>query len=199
MKWRLLTASVLTLMLGLLVMAPTVLAATSGNRAWETFDKAHWVKGAGNPGFGLLTVSNSTYPDGGIVLKHSFVPHNPATITALSFDFNPNQTGGSGGSPRMVVEFSDGGNGQLRPLTWVANTWTHLDGMTGNNWDNAGGTCGFLYSVTWSAIMACHPGATVTLIFVVNDSGWLYPTTGEQVYLDNIRVNNLIAMGPPNK
>lgn len=198
MKWRMLAVTMLTLVIALLAMTPTAFASSSGNRAWESFDKAHWVKGAGNPGFGLVTTSNSTYLDGGIQLKYSFTPTNPITITNLSFDFNANQTGGSGGSPRMVVIFSDGGNADLRPLTWTANTWTHLDGMTGNNWDNNGGTCGFVYATTWTGVLACHSGATVSVIFVVNDSGWLYPTTGEQVTLDNVTVNNLIATGPVN-
>lgn len=183
-------------LLGLLM--PQSAFAYATNRAWSTFGKAHWVKGAGNPGYGLVTVSNSTYPYGGIQLKKSFTPTNPNKITALSFDFNPNQTGGSGGSPRMVIQFSDGGDGELRPLNWTANTWTHLDGMTGNNWDNNGGTCGFVYATTWAGVLACHPGTTITSIYVVNDSGWLYATTGEQVILDNITVNKVIATGPPD-
>ena len=98
----------------------------------------------------------------------------------------------------MVVQFSDGGDAELRPLTWTANSWTHLDGMIGNNWDNNGGSGGFVYGTSWSQILVYHPGATITGIFVVNDSGWLYPSTGEQVTLDNIRVNTLIATGPGN-
>jgi len=30
----------------------------------------------------------------------------------------------------------------------------------------------------------------------VNDSGWLYPSTGETVVLDNITVNDSVAAGP---
>lgn len=193
------TASVLALVIGLLVIATPVFAKESGNNAWSPFSKAHWVKGVGNPGFGLVTTSVktiSTITYGGIQLKKSFTPKNPSSITALSFDFNPNQTGPSGGSPRMVVQFSDGGDGELRPLAWAANTWTHLDGMTGNNWDNNGGSCGFVYATTWTTVMACHAGETITSIFVVNDSGWEYPSTGEQVILDNITVNKMIATGP---
>jgi hypothetical protein len=196
MKRRMFIATVLAFVIGLLAMTPAAFATSSGNGAWAPFGKAHWVKGAGNPGSGLVTTSNSTYPFGGINLKKSFTPTNPNAVTKLSFDFNPNQTGGSGGSPRMVVQFNDGGNGDLRPLNWTANTWTHLDGMTGNNWDNNGGSCGFLYATTWTGVLACHSGATITGIFVVNDSGWLYPTTGEQVTLDNVTVNTLIATGP---
>jgi hypothetical protein len=199
MNRRIFTATMLALMIGLLVMVPAVFAKESGNNAWSPFSKAHWVKGVGNPGYGLVTTSvstSSTTTYGGIQLKKSFTPKNPSSITALSFDFKPNQTGNSGGSPRMVVQFSDGGDGELRPVAWVANTWTHLDGMTGANWDNNGGSCGFVYATTWTAVMTCHAGATITSIFVVNDSGWLYPSTGEQVILDNITVNKLTATGP---
>ena len=199
MKRRIFTATVLALIIGLLVMVAPVFATGSTNRAWDPFSKAHWVKGVGNPGYGLVTTSvqtTTTVTFGGIQLKKSFTPKNPSSITALSFDFNPNQTGSSGGSPRMVVQFSDGGSGDLRPLTWAANTWTHLDGMTGTNWDNNGGTCGFVYETTWTTVMGCHTGATITSIFVVNDSGWLYPSTGEKVILDNITVNKIIATGP---
>ncbi len=72
-------------------------------------------------------------------------PSDPASITALSFDFMADQTGAGGGSPRLVVVFSDGGNAALRPLAWTANTWTTEDGMTSSDWDNNTGGCGFLY------------------------------------------------------
>jgi hypothetical protein len=200
MKFRIFVATVVAIMLGLVAVSTMALAAPPDNAAWAPFANADWVNGAGHPGFGLVTSSqsggNNTY--GGIRLKSSAVPTDPNSISALSFDFNANQTGASGGSPRMVVQFSDGGNGQLRPLSWTANTWTHLDGLTGNNWDNNGGTCGYQYATTWQGIVGCHPGSTITGIFVVNDSGWLYPNTGEQVTLDNIMVNTLIATGPGN-
>jgi parallel beta-helix repeat protein len=167
------------------------------NGAWSTFNNATWTAGAGVGGsYGLVTTSTQTSSGvtyGGIALKKA--PSNPADIWALSFDFNTNQTGQSGGSPRLVVMFSDGGNAQLRPITWTANTWAHLDGMSGTNWDNDGG-CGYLYATTWQAVLACHPGATVSSIFVVNDSGWEYPTAGEQVSLDNVTVNQYVATGP---
>ncbi len=202
MKVRLCIATLVAIALGLFAFGPVAFASPSGNAAWAPFNSAGWSNGAGNPGFGLVTTSNQTPSGnityGGIRLKTSATPTDPNSITALSFDFNPNQTGASGGSPRMVVEFSDGGNGQLRPLNWTANTWSTVDGMVGNNWDNSGGVCGFQYGTTWSVILACHPNTTITSIFVVNDSGWLYPATGEQVILDNVTVNNLVATGPGN-
>jgi hypothetical protein len=139
----------------------------------------------------------STLTYGGIQLT-KLPTTDPSAITALSFEFNASQTGNSGGSPRLVIGFSDGGYPNLRPLSWTAGTWTTVDGMTGNNWDNDGGSCGFRYAVTWSALEACHAGATITSIQVVNDSGWLYPSTGEQVILDHIAVNDVVAAGPGN-
>jgi len=178
-----------------LALQSTAVAAPKAK--WVPFGTAAWVANAGNPGYGLVTTSQGT-TYGGIGLSRP--PTDPASITALSFDFNPNQPGASGGSPRMVVQFSDGGEGQLRPLNWTANSWTTVEGITGNNWDHAGppGTCGALYAQTWAAILACHVGQTITAIFVVNDSGWLYPS-GEQVTLDNVTVNDAVARGPGKK
>jgi hypothetical protein len=162
---------------------------------WTPFGTAHWVKGAGlGGGYGLVTTSLPSGTYGGISLSNP--PADPNSLTALSFDFKPNQTGGSGGSPRLVVQFSDGGDASLRPLAWVAGTWTHEDGMVGTDWDNRGGTCGSLYETTWATIKTCHTGTTVTGIFAVNDSGWLYPPAGEEVVLDNVTVNDQVASGP---
>jgi len=77
-------------------------------------------------------------------------------------------TGASGGSPRLVIVFSDGGNINLRPLAWVANAWTREgSGTTTSDWDNSGGTCGFLYEQTYDVVTACHTGTTVAAAFVV--------------------------------
>lgn len=172
--------------------------AVAASSNWTPFGTAHWVKGAGSDGgYGLVTTSVPSGTYGGIQLSNP--PADPNAITALSYDFKPNQTGGSGGSPRLVVQFSDGGDGSLRPLAWVAGTWMHEDGMVSTDWDNRGGTCGFVYETTWAAIKACHAGATITGIFAVNDSGWLYPPAGEEVVLDNVTVNDQVASGPGNE
>jgi hypothetical protein len=123
-------------------------------------------------------------------------PTDPLDIDELSFDYNPNKTGASGGSPRLVVSFSDGGRGELRPLALVANTWTTIDGMTGNNWDSNGGTCGFAYATTWAGVLACHPGATIDGMWVVSDSGWAF---GGQltVLVDNINIDGEIITFAP--
>lgn len=206
------TASAATVVLALAIGGHALVgatAATSTNGAWVHFNDAQWVNGAGEDSskFGLVTtstcptgyptcLSDGSYTYGGISLKSKYVPGDPAAITALSFDFSANQaSSGPGGSPRMVVQFSDGGNAQLRPLLWAADTWTQLDGMTGNNWDNSGG-CGNRYATTWTSVVACHPNTTITAIYLVNDSGWAVPSGSEQVTLDNITVNDIVATGP---
>lgn len=184
-------------------------AAGAGGPQWKTFGDAAWRPDTGyNSQHGLVTQSNCLTPTcatdflvtfGGIQLLNG--PTDPASITAASFDFNPSATGGSGGSPRLVFLLSDGGNIQLRPLPWVANTWTHQDGFggtTATDWDNYGGICGFAYEQTYTAALACHlTGTTVTAIFLVNDSGWIAPP-GETVTVDNITVNSIVAAGPGN-
>jgi hypothetical protein len=191
----------------LFVAAATGVAVAQQSGAppqWRTFGDAHWQPHVGNNSqHGLVTssveavpadISSLTY--GGMNMLNP--PSDPASITALSFDFTSNVTGNSGGSPRMDVSWSDGGSSSLRPLTLDASAgYQTIDGMTGSNWDNNYGGCGYRYATTWSAVVACHPGATITGIDVVNDSGWLYPA-GETITLDNITVNNTVATGPGN-
>lgn len=98
---------------------------------------------------------------------------NSAPAIAPSFAFRSTvSSANTGGSPRLVMQFSDGGNMVLRPLTWTADTWTTVDGSQ-NLWDNSGGTCGFLYGVSYATALACHSGATVTEAYIVTDSGWV--------------------------
>jgi hypothetical protein len=81
----------------------------------------------------------------------------------------------------------------LRPLAWVANTWTHESG-SGTDWDNNGGTCGFLYEKPYSVVVACHACATVTDAFIVSDE-FAYPN-GFVHYIDNIDYNGTKISAP---
>ena len=121
---------------------------------------------------------------------------NVAGITALSYDFRvttPGWTGGGGGSPRLVVEFSDGGDIALTPVTSLTSgQWVHMDAITGAV-DSSGGTCGYRYQATWTDAAACHSGTTVVEAFVVNDSGWLAPLT---LQVDNVTLNTSVYSGP---
>jgi len=113
----------------------------------------------------------------------------PAPPNAPSYDFKSSTIGPSLGSPRLVVEFSDGGNIQLRPLFWLDGVWIKegLDiGPTMLDWDNSGGSCGFLYEQHYQVVKACHTGFNITQVFVVSDSGAAYPN-GYTNWIDNIQ------------
>lgn len=125
--------------------------------------------------------------------------HNVAGIppvTPPSYDYYSTAAGSSGGSPRLVMVFSDNGDMELRPLVWTANVWTHEDGST-TDWDVNGGTCGFMYAATYAAGLACHAGKTVTDVYVVTDSSWqLTVPNGYTHYIDNIRYGNALVTSP---
>lgn len=169
---------------------------------WSPFGNAVWTPD------GLVTTSKADPAQqygvtcGGAALFGAALPtSDPHQIAALSFDFSADRSGPSGVSPRLIVCFSDGpacqSNGNLAPTSWTANTWTHVDGFARsdgvtNVWGNSGGSCGTTYNTTWATIVACHPGASITEVALVNDSGSIYPS-GTQVLLNNPTVNNVTA------
>jgi hypothetical protein len=112
-----------------------------------------------------------------------------------SFDFKVFTVGGSGGSARLVVRFSDGGRGELRPVSLAADVWTHVDGASAD-WDNRGGACGDRVNQTYAQVVACHPGTEVTGVEVINDSGWLF-TGGFQLLVDNVSYGGETVSAPP--
>jgi len=151
------------------------------------------IPAGGNP-------TNSFSSFAGINFHH--IP-TAAPLSPPAFDFMANKTAASGGSPRLVMIFSDGGNINLRPLTWTQDMWTSEG--TGNptpdpafetNWDNNGGTCGFLYQQMYKVVVACHLGATVTAAFIVSDSGWL--SAPYVNWIDNIQYNGQTISQPPD-
>jgi hypothetical protein len=82
-----------------------------------------------------------------------------------SYEVKSDYNGASQGSPRLVVRFSDGGNGALRPLVNTTD-WQHV---ADPNWDNTGGTCGFRFEVNWADIQNCHVGTFVTDVYMIAD------------------------------
>jgi hypothetical protein len=173
--------------------APSIsfFAGGNGSAHWSHVDAS-----TDSDGFSIeLDVPGVSPPDfSGATLQHQ--AGTTAPTVAPSFDFMSTVTGASGGSPRLVIVFSDGGNINLRPLAWVANAWTREgSGTTTSDWDNSGGTCGFLYEQTYDVVTACHAGTTVTAAFVVSDSGWLYPT-GYVNFIDNIQYNGVTLSAP---
>jgi hypothetical protein len=102
------------------------------------------------------------------VLVHHVYGWPTATFPNSSFDFKSSLVSPSSlGYPRLVVQFSDGGNASLRPLTWQ-QTWTKV---TDPNWDNNAGGCGFRFETTWQMIQACHPGTFITNEYITTDPG----------------------------
>jgi hypothetical protein len=200
----------------LLTGAATVTAASSsavcapvpnpgGTGYWTPFGDATWVA------TGLQTSSQSAPSEpygvtcGGASVYGSALPvSDPHQINALSFDYIANTTGPSATSPRLIVCFSDGANcssnGTVAPVAWTAGKLTHVDGLAptanGDVWSNAGGSCGPNVQNSFNAVIACHPGATVTQVAVVNDAGSLYPA-GEQIVINNMTLNNVIAHATP--
>jgi hypothetical protein len=146
------------------------------------------------------TPANGFSSFAGINFHHvpALAPNNPP-----AFDFMADKTAASGGSPRLVMIFSDGGNINLRPLAWIQDTWISEgtgnptpDPLAATNWDNNGGTCGFLFEQTYATVKACHAAATVTAAFIVSDSGWLNaPYTN---WIDNIQYNDQTISQPPD-
>jgi hypothetical protein len=102
------------------------------------------------------------------VLVHHVYGMPTSTYPNSKFDFKSNLVSASSlGYPRLVILFSDGGRGELRPLTWQPN-WTTVQDPY---WDNGGGLCGYNFQVTWQHIQACHPGTIVTNAYITTDPG----------------------------
>lgn len=182
----------------------TIAPSSVFNGYWTPFGDGGWT------GLGLLTSSQSdpTQPSGvtcggASVYGDSLPTSDPTQVTALSFDFNADHSGPSGNSLRFVICFSDGdacnSNGNIAPKQWTANTWTHFDALApsgGETWGSTGGTCGTTSGLTFSAVVACHPGASITQVVVVNDGGTQDPS-GEQILLNNLTFNNVVAHEVP--
>ena len=151
---------------------------------------AGWIKTGGNPGAAMqLTVDATSYA--GVDFKHL---GDVAPTTPPSFDFKASVAGDSGGSPRLVLRWSDGGKSELRPLTWTTD-WQSVSGANAI-WDNGGGTCGFLYNTDYATTLGCHSGAAMTDAYLVTDSGWLNgPYTN---LFDNVSIGTAIFSGPSN-
>jgi hypothetical protein len=103
---------------------------TDGNGA------ASWVNN--NNSVGQSNVIQLSSPNGtsyGGFVGHGIDGVAIGNITALSYDFQvttPKWTSGGGGSPRLVVDLSDGGSLALNPVApLVSGTWVHMDALKG--------------------------------------------------------------------
>jgi hypothetical protein len=89
-----------------------------------------------------------------------------APLSPPSFVEWSNLNENSGGSPRLVMQFSDGGT------IILYNTAMTTSRAPASQWDSSGGHAGYLYNTSYSNAVADHSGATVTGVWVVTDSGW---------------------------
>jgi hypothetical protein len=122
----------------------------------------------------------------GLELNH--VEGTPAPAREPRFFHKEDRSGPSGGSPRLVMLFSDGGRIELRPDQW-STSWQFVgEGDGDGNWDSNGGACGFQYDVNYEQALACHPDAVVTSAFMVTDSNWLY-AGGYTNWVDRLQYN----------
>jgi hypothetical protein len=147
------------------------------------------------------SLSDSPYNYGGFV-AHALDGMPVSSINALSYDFQvttPGWTGGGLGSPRLIVDFTDGsgvvGNIALNPVdNLTSGTWYSLNATTGGV-DVSGGTCGYMYQATWGSWQPCFTGDKVADAYVVNDSGW--GSNGSfTVQVDNLTLNNTVYSAP---
>ena len=131
------------------------------------------------------------FDDAAWVTLRGFASTPPATPP--SFLYKLSQTGSSGGSVRLVIRFSDGGYGFLRPTTLTANQWAVANGF-GKEWESRGGLpCAS--ERFYFQMLQCHPNATVTSVEVINDSGWLYNGTFTAL-VDNISYGGEVFTKP---
>lgn len=132
---------------------------------------AGWVATADQPPFDVdnqaIQIHDTVGSYAGVLVHHVY-GWPTDTFPNSSFWFKSNLLSPSSlGYPRLVVQFSDGGNASLRPLTWQPY-WTQVQDP---NWDNNAGGCGFRYETTWQAIQACHPGTFITNEYITTDPG----------------------------
>lgn len=195
-------AALSAIAVSLALAAPASAQFAFGSFATEGDASAGWVNEPNSPlgsseqqSIGLF-VNGTSASDFSDAARAKFVGvAGPAPAVPPSFDFKVFTIGGSGGSARLVVRFSDGGRGELRPLSLSAGEWTHVDGA-GTDWDNRGGSCGDLANQNYAQVVACHTGADVTIVEVINDSGWLY-TGGFQLLVDNVSYGGTTVSSPP--
>ena len=192
-----------------MVLATTVFlvsAAPAGARLIDTFAttgnaKARWINDpAAPPGSAerssialSVTAQSAIDFDDAAWVRLLGVPSAPPA-TAPSFLYKVSSVGASGGSVRLVMRFSDGGHGFLRPVTLQAGRWVLADGGA-SDWESRGGTPCASSGISYAAMLACHPGARVRSVEIINDSGWLHSGSFE-AEVDNISYGSELVSRP---
>jgi hypothetical protein len=125
----------------------------------------------------------------GVEIKHV---GEDVPSTAPSFQFMEEGTA-SGGSPRLVIEGSNG---------CVATEYALVDGGTSYSpgWHTAGqwdlmGSCGYTYNASYADVQAAFADAAVESVFVVSDSYG----GGHTDYVDDIQYDGTTFSAPGDK
>jgi hypothetical protein len=138
----------------------------------------------------LTSPDSSSY--GGFV-AHALDGVRFSSISTISYDYVTNQSGSSGGSPRLNIDLSDGVQVQLGPPSVTANTWgSENDSSADWNWGNTDPSVA--NGSTLAQEQAAHPDATVEDAFLVDDSGWV--AAPFDVQIDNMNLNGTIYTAP---
>lgn len=153
-----------------LIAAVSAAALGGGTALAEPADNVSFFHGAdGNahwaPQHSAIVLSETTTPGAyaGAMLMHvgSEAPKDAPNFTQVD-----SLTEASGGSPRLVIAFGDGGT-----ITGYRLSMSTDPQSTPLQWDSMGGTAGFLYNAGYAAAVADHSGGVVAA-YVVTDSGW---------------------------
>ena len=162
----------------------SVLAAPAANVSFfkGADGNAHWA-----PQQSAIILSETTTPGAyaGAMLMHV---GDEAPSAAPTFTQQDSVSEASGGSPRLVIAFADGGTIYGYRL---AMSTSEQNGPL--QWDSTGGTAGFLYNAPYDVAVADHAGSSVVAAYLVTDSGWegqAYTNTITDVtYGDNTYAN----------
>ena len=177
-------------MLAVTLLLAVTPAAAAPFRQADFVGSAHWTTDTPPPGETdpsvIELIAAGGFGHGAVFFDgvEGALPGSPPT-----YDFQASATGGSGGSPRLILRMSDG-VAELRPATVAAGAWVHMDGLS--SWETKGGTCPYLHEVSYAQVLACHEGETVTGMDIWNDSAWLFPDT-YRVLVDNIRYRDEVV------
>jgi hypothetical protein len=137
-----------------------------------------------------------TSPDGssyGGFVAHAIDGVLFSSISNISYDYVTNQSGGSGGSPRLCIDLSDGVQVQLGPANVTADTWSSETNSSHDwNWGNSDPDVSD--GSTLAQEQAAHPGATVMDAFLIDDSGWIAAPFNVQI--DNMNLNGTVYTAP---
>lgn len=192
---------------GTIALGPSVFSGFTGSAAWVAgsdplapSDSDGQVLDLSSPQTCSAANSYTDCSFGGVTIT-AFDGISLSAVSALNYDFavqTPGWAAPGGGSPRLVLFLSDGGNVQLNSegAVLTTGTWVHLDAITGvvDNTNGTGESCG-LYGISWSTAVTCHGAATITSAVIVNDSGWEAPS-GFDVWVDNVTLNNIVVSAP---